>query len=559
MTASSGLEPQTGVRPTQLLHGWCDPVPARSAATILLLRDASGGPEVLMTRRSMKASFAPGAFVFPGGVVDAADSSDEARAVSVIRGDQSGEVLAFAAAAVREAYEELGILIAHSLPDTDRSHESVARIDRHPSEGFFNRIADAGLRLRLDHLQLLARWITDRDLPKRFDTLFFVARMPDGQTPSADEAEQFEPTWIRPSHALAAHQRGEFEMIFPTIRTLEALARFRDVNSVLEHCSANPQGWTSCPRAGRLRGEVIRFSENELPFGELELVAPDGRILHSLDWQHEKAVPLLRNVQRLTAPNPGRMTGPGTNTYIVGVPGDYLVIDPGPDDPEHIRRIAAIVGDGLRTIVCTHAHIDHAPGAAPLAELCGAPILGRATGPHFDPKLKFLPERELEDGDCLTVADSTLRVLHTPGHVSNHICLLLQEDGLLFSGDHILSGSTTVITPPDGDMRDYVAQLHRLLDEPFDYILPAHGHVIAQGKREVRRLIAHRQGRENKIVSALRDAGGPVSLDALVVRAYDDVDRVLHPVAKRSLLAHLLKLRDDGQARQDAAENWRLA
>jgi glyoxylase-like metal-dependent hydrolase (beta-lactamase superfamily II) len=172
--------------------------------------------------------------------------------------------------------------------------------------------------------------------------------------------------------------------------------------------------------------------------------------------------------------------------------------------------------------------------------------------------LKFVPERELEDGDRLKVADSTLRVLHTPGHVSNHICLLLEEDGLLFSGDHILSGSTTVITPPDGDMRDYVGQLHRLENEPFHYILPAHGHVITEGKREVRRLIAHRQKRENKVLAALQQAGGAASIDSLVVRAYDDVDPVLHPVAKRSLLAHLLKLRDDGTARQDA-ENWRLA
>jgi recombination protein RecT len=554
----SSFDPTSPVRREMQLHAWHDPVATRPAATILLLRDSARGPEVLMTRRSMKASFAPGAYVFPGGVVDATDYSPEARSVSVLHADQSDAVAAFAAAAVREAHEELGVLLASPTADEKPARSALPSLERHPDDGFFRRIGQLGLSLRLDELRVLARWITDRDLPKRFDTLFFVARMPEGQTPTADESEQFEPTWITPSEALTAHQRGGFEMIFPTIRTLQALTRHRDVSSVLAWCGTSRPVWTSCPRAGLLRGEVTRFSEDESAFGELELVAPDGRVLHTLDWQHEVPVRLLKHVQRLTAPNPGRMTGPGTNTYIIGTPGDYLVIDPGPDDPDHIRRIAGIVGTGLKAIVLTHAHIDHAPGAAPLQALCGAPILGRATGPLFDPKLKFVPERELEDGERLTVADSSLRVLHTPGHVSNHICLLMEEDGLLFSGDHILNGSTTVITPPDGDMRDYVAQLHRLEKEPFHYILPAHGHVIAEGKREVRRLIAHRQGRENKVLEALRQAGGPVSLDSLVVRAYDDVDPVLHPVAKRSLLAHLLKLRDDGVARQDA-DYWRLA
>jgi glyoxylase-like metal-dependent hydrolase (beta-lactamase superfamily II) len=307
-----------------------------------------------------------------------------------------------------------------------------------------------------------------------------------------------------------------------------------------------------------IRGEVARFSEDELPFGELELVSPDGRVVHALDWQHERAVPLLRHVLRLTAPNPGRMTGPGTNTYIIGEPGDYLVIDPGPNEPEHIRRIADIVGGGLKGIVCTHAHPDHAPGAAPLQALTGAPIFGRPTGPDFDPQWAFTPDRTLEDGESLRCADSTLRILHTPGHVSNHICLLLEEDGLLFSGDHILNGSTTVITPPDGSMRDYVAQLHRLAAEPFDYILPAHGHAIASGKREVARLIAHRMAREAKVINALSALRGPASVDELVLTAYDDVDAVIRPVAKRSLTAHLLKLRDDGLARQ-SGEHWSLA
>lgn len=550
------MTPESRVRQSKHLYEWREPVATRPAATILLLRDGAQGPEILMSRRSMNASFAPGVYVFPGGVVDALDSSPAARAVIASRIDQPPDLLGPAAAAVREAFEELGVLLARASRAGVDVADTTTRLSRRDDGGFFERVAAAGLVLALDEVHWLSRWITDRDLPKRFDVHFFVARMPQGQHPVADGAEQFEPTWVRPADALARHERGEFDMIFPTIRTLRALTRYRNVAEVIRYCEEHAGKWFSCPRGGLMGGQEVRFSEDDLPFGELELVSPDGRIVHELEWQHERAVPLLRHVQRLTAPNPGRMTGPGTNTYIVGEPGSFLVIDPGPDEPEHIARIAAIVGNDLEAIVCTHAHPDHAPGAAPLKALTGAPILGRPTGPEFDPQWAFTPERTLEDGECLTVGDSTLRVLHTPGHVSNHICLLLEEDGLLFSGDHILSGSTTVITPPDGNMRDYVAQLHRLAAEPFDYILPAHGHVIARGKREVARLIAHRMAREAKVIEALGSAGRPVSVDELVLTAYDDVDPAIRPVAKRSLTAHLLKLREDGLALLEG-ERWR--
>jgi glyoxylase-like metal-dependent hydrolase (beta-lactamase superfamily II) len=267
-------------------------------------------------------------------------------------------------------------------------------------------------------------------------------------------------------------------------------------------------------------------------------------------------VPLLRHVYRLTAPNPGRMTGPGTNTYIIGEPGDWLVVDPGPDDAGHVQRILDFVGEGLKTIVCTHGHPDHLPGAMPLQRHTGAPILGRASGPGFAVEWAFRPDRQLEDGEQLRVADSTLRVLHTPGHAEHHVCLLLEEDGLLFSGDHILHGSTTVIDPPDGDMRAYVESLERLAREPFEFILPAHGHVIARGTTEVARLIAHRMAREAKVVAALQSTGGG-TLDELVRFAYDDVDPILFPVAKRSLTAHLLKLRDEGSVTVDS-DRWQL-
>jgi glyoxylase-like metal-dependent hydrolase (beta-lactamase superfamily II)/8-oxo-dGTP pyrophosphatase MutT (NUDIX family) len=547
----------TSVRPEKRLRGSYEPVLPRPAATILLLRDTGDGPQVLLTRRSANATFGPGAYVFPGGMLDARDASPLARGLTHARRDQDDEILSYATAAVREAFEEVGILLARGRGDAASVAALARRLDRRHDADLFGQIAAHELLLALDELHWLSRWITDGDLPKRFDARFFVARMPEHQEPVADESEQFEPTWVTPAEGLARHAEGGFDLMFPTLHTLRRLQRFGSVDDIIDHATGQPQVKASTSRGGRRRGRIERFGEEDLAFGELELISPDGsNVEHSLDWQSERIVPLLRHVHRLTAPNPGRMTGPGTNTYLVGAPGDWLVIDPGPADEVHLARIAAFVGDGLKTIVCTHAHPDHAPGARPLQQRTGAPVLGRPSGPDFDPAWTFRPDRTLGDGERLRVGDSTLRVLHTPGHAEHHVCLLLEEDGLLFSGDHILNGSTTVIDPPDGDMRAYVQSLERLAAEPFEFILPAHGHVIGRAKTEIARLIAHRMAREAKVVGALERLGGG-TLDELVEFAYDDVDPVLYPVAKRSLLAHLLKLRDEGRAREDDGR-WAL-
>ncbi len=543
------------VRPAQQLHEWREPAPLRPAATILLLRDGARGLEVLMTRRSETASFAPGAYVFPGGALDPSDQSARARALSLSRPDQHDEVLGFATAAIREAFEELGVLLA-SHPDGEPVPAAAAHALNRAHDGdLLSQIDAHGWKLALDRVWWFSHWIADRDIPRRFDARFFIARMPEDQHPTADGNEQFEPTWVAPASALERHERGEFDMIFPTIRTLRQLSRFGSVAEVIEHCRTQPTIWTSSPRAGLLDGRIERFCEDEPAYGELELVVPDGRPLHSLDWQHERPVQLLRNLWRLTAPNPGRMTGPGTNCYIIGGPGDYLVIDPGPKDFAHVARIHALVGKDLKAIICTHAHQDHVPGAEVLQSLTGAPTLGRPTGPDFAPEWKWTPDRTLHDGDRIRVGDTTLRAIHTPGHTEHHLCLLMEEDELLLSGDHILNGSTTVIMPPDGNMRDYLASLERLKAERFDTILPAHGHVLGRAKHEIDRLIAHRLKRESKVFSAIH-ARPRGTLDDLVEIAYDDTPKVLWPVAKRSLLAHLLKLREDGRAEQTDDGRW---
>lgn len=543
------------VRQRRHVHGWREPVATRPAATVLLLRDGEGGLEVLMTRRSSTASFAPGAFVFPGGALDPADASPRARRIARARSEQSDEHLTYSTAAIREAFEELGVLLAYRPDSSLARQDDVLSLDRSQDADFLGQLEAAGYRMANDQVWSLCHWTTDRDLPKRFDVRFLVAPMPAGQEPQADEGETFEPVWIRPNDALERHARGEFFMIFPTIRTLGRLARMPRVDAVLDACSSDRPLWVSSPRGGYLRGDIERFSEHEPAYGELELVAPDGRLLHSLDWQHERPVRLLENVQRLTCNNPGRMTGPGTNTYIIGDPGDYAIVDPGPHDPEHIERLVEIVGDGLRYILCTHAHPDHAPGAALLKERTGAPILGAPSGPHFRSEWQFTPDRTLINGERLRVGDTTLRVIHTPGHASNHLCFLLEEDRLLLSGDHINNGSTVVIDPPDGDMVAYLRALEALLKEPIDYILPAHGWVLGFAHESIRQLIAHRLNREAKVMKAVREAG-PATVEGLLPKAYDDVDPAIHPVAARSLLAHLLKLKSDGMVSRNPDERW---
>jgi glyoxylase-like metal-dependent hydrolase (beta-lactamase superfamily II) len=270
------------------------------------------------------------------------------------------------------------------------------------------------------------------------------------------------------------------------------------------------------------------------------------------------AVRVSDRIWRLTARNPGMMTGPGTNSYLVGAAGDWAVIDPGPADESHIRALIGAAPGAIRHILVTHTHKDHSPGAALLKSATGAPLLGRVTAHRHWQDPTFTPDRELRHDDRITLGGGlTLRVIHTPGHASNHLCYLLEAQRILFTGDHIIQGSTVVIDPPDGDMAAYIASLESLLREPLDHLAPGHGTLIHEPHCAIAALIQHRLRREGKVLAALPHSQA-ADLSTLVQRVYDDVPPQLHPLAGRSLLAHLLKLETEARARR-VADSWMAA
>lgn len=268
-----------------------------------------------------------------------------------------------------------------------------------------------------------------------------------------------------------------------------------------------------------------------------------------------KIVTLAKGVRRLIAPNAGMMTGPGTNTYLLGE-RHIAVIDPGPAIDTHIQQIIDVAAAPVLWILVTHTHPDHSPAAMALATATGAEVLGipAPQGRHQDST--FSPDRILADRDVFSTDEFELEVVHTPGHASNHLCYLHTDCRWLFTGDHIINGSTVVIDPPDGSMSDYIQSLQKLRSMAIDALAPGHGAVLENVEEALNWIISHRLEREAKVVEKLA-AHPATSLAELVVHVYDDVNASLHSLAERSLLAHLLKLELDGRAMQHE-NRWHL-
>ena len=255
---------------------------------------------------------------------------------------------------------------------------------------------------------------------------------------------------------------------------------------------------------------------------------------------------LAPGIRRVLAPNPSMMTGPGTNTYLFGEQR-VAVVDPGPNIEEHIDRIVDTAVGSIAWILVTHTHPDHSPAAMPLAQRTGAEVLGISApeGAHQD--ASFRPDRVLGDGDVLETQEFGLEAIHTPGHASNHLCYRHDRSNWLVTGDHVIDGSTVVIDPPDGNMKDYIDSLRRLRQLDCDALLPGHGDRIDDPARVIDWIIDHRLQRESKVADALHAHPG-LSPHGLVPHVYQDVPDHLYGLAERSLLAHLIKLEADGVA-----------
>ena len=262
-------------------------------------------------------------------------------------------------------------------------------------------------------------------------------------------------------------------------------------------------------------------------------------------------------VRRMRAPNPSAMTGSGTNTYLVGT-GEVAVIDPGPEDPAHIAAIVEATGrEQVRWVLLTHTHSDHAPAAPRLARETGAQILAYSGRQGMVTPHRTIGEGELLKGGQPSGGRFTLEALHTPGHASNHLSFFLKEEHALFSGDLIMSGSTIVIAPPDGDMAAYLRSLARLKQLPLARIYPGHGDVIDTPEAVIDEYIRHRLGRERQVLAALRD--GPRRIADMVPRIYPGLPGALGPMAAMSVYAHLLKLKTEGKVTgTDHESDWRL-
>ena len=467
----------------------------RAAATLVVVRDSGAGPEVLLTIRPEHLRFMGGAAVFPGGAiaeadrderwVDASERSPEEAAE--LTGEPPTDAVAAMVCAIRESYEEVGLLLA------DGDTGEVTRPEADDPGRFVAACAEAGVRLRTDLLVPAGRWVTPLGAPVRFDTRFFVARSPAGWEPDPDPSEVAEALWIAPNAALAGLQRGELLMAPPTIETLQRLSDHPDVEGLL--AALDP----------RSAGGAERLS------------------------------PL---VQRVVAPNPSLMTGPGTNCYIVGS-GPTWIVDPGDDDPSFIQTVLDGATD-LAGILITHRHSDHTGGVAAIVAQRDVPV--RAFG--SDPAGGVAVEA-LADGDEIEVGVTRLLTLHTPGHAPDHLCFYLEGAASLFAGDNILGEGTAVIAPPDGNMRAYLASLERMRERHVSRIYPGHFDPLDGGDQIVAGYLAHRAERRAAIVDALRS--GAATIEEVVERVYVDTPEALHAIAAVQVQAVLEMLEEDGE------------
>ena len=554
----------------------------------MLLRDTRAGLEVFLQGRVKAMAFAPSVTVFPGGGVDDRDrqlggaswSGPPPSWWAERFGCDEGLAAALVCAVVRETFEECGVLLAASAAsagaasaasasaagavagadgvagaahtgalDATPEQLAAARAELVDRRGSLADVLTAhGLVLRADLLRPWANWITPEVEPRRYNTFFFVAELPEGQHADDGTSEVTEASWRRPADALADWHADRIQLLPPTWVSLEQLVEQPDVATVL-HAGDRRTITPLIPKVRREGDKVLLSLPGELGYDTAPLqlrarqspspnpprrgLLPDGlRPAHPV---YEKLRPVTPTASVLLAENPSIMTLEGTNTWLLRAPGEeqVIVVDPGPLDEHHLRRVAE--HGPVAQILITHRHFDHAEGAALLAKLTHAPV--RA----LDPAL-VLGDEGLAEGDVVSAAGLELRVLATPGHSSDSLCFVL-EDAVL-TGDTVLGRGTTVIAHPDGRLGDYLGSLRRLAELPDGIaVLPGHGPELADAGVVAREYLAHREQRLAQVRAALEQLGPDATPRQVVEVVYADVDPVLWGAAEFSVRAQLDYLR----------------
>jgi len=485
----------------------------RDAACVVLVRGHGRELETFWVRRGDAVPSQPGFMAFPGGKVDAADADFPVEAV------KDDFERAARVCATREALEETGVLVGVEGAVEPQALAAAREALLAGRATLADVTREHGWKLHPESLTFAGRWQTPVFAMMRFDTLFFVSRVPEGQSPSVIPGELALGEWVKPLEALDRWRHGERTFVAPILWTLIALAEGED--GLAARIAQGPE---------RAATPVRRI---EMQWGV---------VLHAMP----------------TKPLPPALY---TNAYLIGET-EMSLVDPGSGEPEHLRELFALTdhlaseGRKVTMIVVTHHHPDHTGGVAACRERFGAKVVG-----HRLLADKMQLDVVVKDGDVLPLTpglnDWTLRVLETPGHTRDSISLWQPKRRALFCGDLLPGGpGSVVIDPPDGDMRAYLGSLERCAALEPETLFPAHGSPSGAAVRRIRALIAHRLEREAKVVASL-DVG-PRPLEDLVPRVYDDTPRELWGWAERSLLAHLEKLEREGRAER-AGEGWRAA
>ena len=473
---------------------------------MVLYRRAPGGAEVFWLKRGEKLRYAGGFFAFPGGRVDRADAEVPVEGAS-------GQDAQLRVTAARETFEETGVLLARGADRLPREVRDEARRGLLESGlSFAAFLSRHRLTLHAADLPEAGRWLTPPFLPGRYDARFFLAEVPPGQEAEVWPGELSHGAWVSPDAALARWRDGTALLHPPNLHAVESMRGFQTPEGALE----------------RLRhpAHVVDFVARRLEFQRGVRLVP------------------LRTATLPPATH--------TNAYLLGT-GELLVVDPGSDDPAEtdalLRFLQELEAEGERAVavVATHHHGDHVGGLRRVVEKTGLPVWAHA---RTADRLPVPVAHALEDGDVLSlggVLPMRWRVLHTPGHARGHVCLVDERSSAAVVGDLVAGLGTIVIDPPEGDMAEYLRQLQRLKALDVRTLYPAHGPALADGPGKLDEYLAHRAWRESRVLEAL--AQGPLPLEDVVPRAYEDVQAFVLPIAERSCLAILHKLHSEGRVR----------